>query len=380
MGSRGSGEMNNIMMEEDDPMDLGKPMSADEFRDRFDEGRDPGPGFYRHSSVHQLDNLEEVIAQALPRDRGAMERDTEREGMPLETVIPYDFDPMRDTIIIDIPRGYGAASGKTMEIKCHRFKPGAAVAIPVPKFTAAGRVARGSAVGSASDSRTMGTTFEAKPAPSLGVEPAPSTTGTTGTTGTGSDETDNATAAKSVLASRAKSATRTTTVSQLCAHGNSTSDDVNPTTEEVTLMSAEVTLMDELGRLIDGGGESDGSGDETGAVSGEPPGGCESAQSGRRSAQEVSSADGIWFTDKKVDADRRRDEKVDFRGEATTMAAAAAARDDRSTPGTNERSVSETKADMDEMGVPLEDLEGWVVDSPAKKDRLKKKIASPFRS
>ena len=97
--------MNNIMMEEDDPMDLGKPMSADEFRDRFDEGRDPGPGFYRHSSVHQLDNLEEVIAQALPRDRGAMERDTEREGMPLETVIPYDFDPMRDTIIIDIPRG-----------------------------------------------------------------------------------------------------------------------------------------------------------------------------------------------------------------------------------------------------------------------------------
>ena len=373
MGSRGSGEMNNIMMEEDDPMDLGKPMSADEFRDRFDEGRDPGPGFYRHSSVHQLDNLEEVIAQALPRDRGAMERDTEREGMPLETVIPYDFDPMRDTIIIDIPRGYGAASGKTMEIKCHRFKPGAAVAIPVPKFTAAGRVARGSAVGSASDSRTMGTTFEAKPAPSLGVEPAPSTTGTTGTTGTGSDETDNATAAKSVLASRAKSATRTTTVSQLCAHGNSTSDDVNPTTEEVTLMSAEVTLMDELGRLIDGGGESDGSGDETGAVSGEPPGGCESAQSGRRSAQEVSSADGIWFTDKKVDADRRRDEKVDFRGEATTTAAAAAARDDRSTPGTNERSVSETKADMDEMGVPLEDLEGWVVDSPAKKDRLKKK-------
>ena len=172
MGSRGSGEMNNIMMEEDDPMDLGKPMSADEFRDRFDEGRDPGPGFYRHSSVHQLDNLEEVIAQALPRDRGAMERDTEREGMPLETVIPYDFDPMRDTIIIDIPRGYGAASGKTMEIKCHKFKPGAAVAIPVPKFTAAGRVARGSAVGSASDSRTMGTTFEAKPAPSLGVEPA----------------------------------------------------------------------------------------------------------------------------------------------------------------------------------------------------------------
>ena len=101
--------MNNIMMEEDDPMDLGKPMSADEFHDRFDEGRDPGLGFYRHDSVHQLDNLEEVIAQALPRDRGAMERDTEREGMPLETVIPYDFDPMRDTIIIDIPRGYGAA-------------------------------------------------------------------------------------------------------------------------------------------------------------------------------------------------------------------------------------------------------------------------------
>ena len=371
--------MNNIMMEEDDPMDLGKPMSADEFHDRFDEGRDPGLGFYRHDSVHQLDNLEEVIAQALPRDRGAMERDTEREGMPLETVIPYDFDPMRDTIIIDIPRGYGAASGKTMEIKCHKFKPGAAVAIPVPKFTAAGGVAQGSAIGSASDSRTMGTTSEA--------EPAPSTTGTTGTAGTGSDDGDNATAGKSVLASRAKSATRTTTVSQLCTHGNSAFDDVDHTTEELTEFKAEVTLMDELGRLIDGGEDSDGSGDGAGAVSGEPPGGGESAQSGRRSAREDSSADGIWFTDKKVDADRRRDrergteggtergtEKVDFGGDA---AAVAAARGDASTPGTDERSVSETRsesrADMDEMGVPLDDLEGWIVDSPAKKDGLKKK-------
>ena len=378
MGSRGSGEMNNIMMEEDDPMDLGKPMSADEFRDRFDEGRDPGLGFYRHDSVHQLDNLEEVIAQALPRDRGAMERDTEREGMPLETVIPYDFDPMRDTIIIDIPRGYGAASGKTMEIKCHKFKPGAAVAIRF-EFTAAGGVARGSAIGSASDSRTMGTTSEA--------EPAPSTTGTTGTAGTGSDDGDNATAGKSVLASRAKSATRTTTVSQLCTHGNSAFDDVDHTTEELTEFKAEVTLMDELGRLIDGGEDSDGSGDGAGAVSGEPPGGGESAQSGRRSAREDPSADGIWFTDKKVDADRRRDrergteggtergtEKVDFGGDA---AAVAAARGDASTPGTDERSVSETRsesrADMDEMGVPLDDLEGWIVDSPAKKDGLKKK-------
>ena len=66
-------------------------------------------------------------------------------------------------------------------------------------------------------------------------------------------------------------------------------------------------MMDELGRLIDGGEDSDGSGDGAGAVSGEPPGGGESAQSGRRSAREDPSADGIWFTDKKVDADRRRD-------------------------------------------------------------------------
>ena len=370
MGSRGSGEMNSIMMEEDDPMDLGKPMSADEFRDRFDEGRDPGLGFYRHDSVQQLDDLEEVIAQALPRDRGAMERDTEREGMPLETVIPYDFDPTRDTIIIDIPRGYGAASGKTMEIKCHKFKPGAAVAIPVPKFTAAGRVARGSAVGQRIGRRGR---WARRPRPS----PRRRLTGTTGTTGTGSDDGDDGTAAKSVLASRAKSATRTTTVSQLYNGKGVRGDDFEPDTPTEEDFKAEVTLMDELGRLIDGGEDSD-SGDQ-GAVSGEDTaaGGGESAQSGRRSAQEEDpSADGIWFTDKKVDADRRRDRdndtnKIDFRGEA----AAAAARGDPSTPGTDERSVSETRsrADMDEMGVPLDDLEGWVVDSPAEKDRLKKK-------
>lgn len=366
MGSRGSGEMNSIMMEEDDPMDLGKPMSADEFRDRFDEGRDPGLDFYRHDSVQQLDDLEEVIAQALPRDRGAMERDTEREGMPLETVIPYDFDPTRDTIIIDIPRGYGAASGKTMEIKCHRFKPGAAVAIPVPKFTAAGRVARVSAVGHASDDgRTMGAT-EAEPAPSMSL------TGTTGTTGTGSDDGDDGTAAKSVLASRAKSATRTTTVSQLYNGKGVRGDDFELGTPTEEDFKAEVTLMDELGRLIDGGEDSD-SGDQGAVSGGDTAGGGESAQSGRRSEQEEDpSADGIWFTDKKVDADRRRDtnndtNKIDSRGEA------AAARGDPSTPGTDERSVSETRADMDEMGVPLDDLEGWVVDSPAEKDRLKKK-------
>lgn len=122
--------MNSDMMVDENPMeDVGKTMPTDEFHDRFDEGRDPGLSFYRHQSTQQFD-LEEVIAQALPRDGSAMDRDTEREGMPLETVIPYDFDPMRDTIIVDIPRGYGAASGKTMEIKCHRFKPGAAVAIP----------------------------------------------------------------------------------------------------------------------------------------------------------------------------------------------------------------------------------------------------------
>jgi hypothetical protein len=30
-----------------------------------------------------------------------------REGVMLETVIPYDFDPARDTILMEIPRGYG---------------------------------------------------------------------------------------------------------------------------------------------------------------------------------------------------------------------------------------------------------------------------------
>ena len=150
--------MKSDMMVDENPMeDVGKTMPTDEFHDRFDEGRDPGLSFYRHQSTQQFD-LEEVIAQALPRDGSAMDRDTEREGMPLETVIPYDFDPMRDTIIVDIPRGYGAASGKTMEIKCHRFKPGAAVAIPVPKFTSdaaarAGDLNAGPSTVSGSDSR-----------------------------------------------------------------------------------------------------------------------------------------------------------------------------------------------------------------------------------
>ena len=149
--------MKSDMMVDENPMeDVGKTMPTDEFHDRFDEGRDPGLSFYRHQSTQQFD-LEEVIAQALPRDGSAMDRGTEREGMPLETVIPYDFDPMRDTIIVDIPRGYGAASGKTMEIKCHRFKPGAAVAIPVPKFTSdaarAGDLNAGPSTVSGSDSR-----------------------------------------------------------------------------------------------------------------------------------------------------------------------------------------------------------------------------------
>ena len=51
----------------------------------------------------------------------------------VETVIPCDFDPLRDSIVIEIPPGYGASTGKTMEIRCERFKPGAAVAIPVPR-------------------------------------------------------------------------------------------------------------------------------------------------------------------------------------------------------------------------------------------------------
>ena len=172
--------MKSDMMVDENPMeDVGKTMPTDEFHDRFDEGRDPGLSFYRHQSTQQFD-LEEVIAQALPRDGSAMDRDTEREGMPLETVIPYDFDPMRDTIIVDIPRGYGAASGKTMEIKCHRFKPGAAVAIPVPKFTSdaarAGDLNAGPSTVSGSDSRAslsaaMTTSFTLAAPPTSSTSP-----------------------------------------------------------------------------------------------------------------------------------------------------------------------------------------------------------------
>jgi hypothetical protein len=51
----------------------------------------------------------------------------------VETVIPCDFYPQYHSIMIEIPPGYGASTGKTMEIRCERFKPGAAVAIPVPR-------------------------------------------------------------------------------------------------------------------------------------------------------------------------------------------------------------------------------------------------------
>ena len=331
--------MNSDMMVDENPMeDVGKTMPTDEFHDRFDEGRDPGLSFYRHESTQQFD-LEEVIAQALPRDGSAMDRDTEREGMPLETVIPYDFDPMRDTIIVDIPRGYGAASGKTMEIKCHRFKPGAAVAIPVPKFTSdaarAGDLNAGPSTVSGSDSRA-----------SLSAAEPEQESGEVG----GSSRADSTGAGEDLaakLAARTKSATRTTTVSQIYAK----SFDVDPKAED---FKVEVTLTDEAGRLVAGGeSENDDSG-HGGTVSGDAAGGDGATSPRARGGKEGAwdpSVEGIWFTDKKVGADRSGDRG---RGGETLPA--------------KKKSIDEMQ-----MGVPLDDLDVWTADSPAKKDRKKKK-------
>ena len=337
------------MMVDENPMeDVGKTMPTDEFHDRFDEGRDPGLSFYRHESTQQFD-LEEVIAQALPRDGSAMDRDTEREGMPLETVIPYDFDPMRDTIIVDIPRGYGAASGKTMEIKCHRFKPGAAVAIPVPKFTSdaarAGDLNAGPSTVSGSDSRASLSAAEPKQhAPSTSGGESGEIGGSSRADSTGADED---LAAK--LAARTKSATRTTTVSQIYAKSFA-----DPKAED---FKVEVTLTDEAGHLVAGGeSENDDSG-HGGTVSGDAAGGDGATSPRARGGKEGAwdpSVEGIWFTDKKVGADRSGDR------------------------GRGGETLPAKKKSMDEMqmGVPLDDLDVWTADSPAKKDRKKKKKKS----
>ena len=89
----------------------------------------------------KITNIEEVIAAAFGHDQHGQSPDqheeegTRMEGVMLETVIPYNFDALKDSIVMEIPRGYGKMTGKTMEIQCERFKPGAAVAIPVPRYS-----------------------------------------------------------------------------------------------------------------------------------------------------------------------------------------------------------------------------------------------------
>ena len=73
-------------------------------------------------------NVNEVINQAFRQD----EDSNLLKGVKLETVIPHNFNAAKDTIVMRIPRGYGAMTGKTMEVSCERFVPGSAVAISVP--------------------------------------------------------------------------------------------------------------------------------------------------------------------------------------------------------------------------------------------------------
>ena len=80
----------------------------------------------------EVHDVEGAIAEAFGPVFQSSSDDDSREGATLETVIPYDFDPARDSIVVEIPRGFGPSSGKTLEITCARFVPGAAVAIPVP--------------------------------------------------------------------------------------------------------------------------------------------------------------------------------------------------------------------------------------------------------
>ena len=80
----------------------------------------------------EVHDVEGAIAEAFGPVFQSSSDDDSREGATLETVIPYDFDAARDSIVVEIPRGFGPSSGKTLEITCARFVPGAAVAIPVP--------------------------------------------------------------------------------------------------------------------------------------------------------------------------------------------------------------------------------------------------------
>ncbi len=80
-------------------------------------------------------NVAEAVAAAFGKNNEMLMSSTHREGIMLEAIIPHDFDPARDTILLDIPFGYGESSGKTLEVKCERFKPGAAVAVPVPRWS-----------------------------------------------------------------------------------------------------------------------------------------------------------------------------------------------------------------------------------------------------
>jgi serine/threonine protein kinase len=80
----------------------------------------------------EVHDVEDAIAEAFGPVFQSSSEDDSREGATLETVIPYDFDPARDSIVVEIPRGFGPSSGKTLEITCARFVPSAAVAIPVP--------------------------------------------------------------------------------------------------------------------------------------------------------------------------------------------------------------------------------------------------------
>lgn len=86
-----------------------------------------------HEQTDLVRDIHEMVAEALGEGEADDKLDCSREGEMLETVVPYDFDPVADTILVEIPRGFGAVSGQTMEIASDKFTPGAAVAIPVPR-------------------------------------------------------------------------------------------------------------------------------------------------------------------------------------------------------------------------------------------------------
>jgi serine/threonine protein kinase len=80
-------------------------------------------------------NIAEAVAAAFGQNDELLKSSTYRGDVMLEAIIPHDFDPARDTLLMDVPFGYGESSGKTLEVKCERFRPGAAVAIPVPRWS-----------------------------------------------------------------------------------------------------------------------------------------------------------------------------------------------------------------------------------------------------